>query len=574
MSVDEYNLIKNKFIRNYPDNEEYDNRINREINLIIKKNFTEYIFKICDILDLIKNIPHIIRGSSGSSLVCYLLGITDIDPIKEKIAFSRFLNEYRNSMPDIDMDFPHNQRNKVFEQIFNKWNNVVRISNHVTYGTKGATRKALKLMGIEGKVPKDKCNINYFKDTDKKKELEIKIKEIKGTLKNYSLHCGGIIFYNDENLITKDLLNDRQIKWNKLDVDKKGFFKIDILSNRGLAQLFSIDKKPLLEYDFTDKKTIELLHSGNNFGITFAESPAMRKVFTLYKPSTVQDIAKCLAIIRPGANMEDKTKDKYSLKEEEDNDDNDDIYIEDKINNNIIFDDDAIYYIMNLLECDENKADSIRRLYAKNNKEGINEFEFDLCSKYPELDVIEISNKLTNLKKYSFCKSHALSYAYLVWALAYQKANNPKEFWKSTIKNCHSMYRNWVHIREGINNGLKIKGEEELDNIKHFYKYGYWISENFLDENMYVDIIENKKFKCVFRGLIASSRFYKKFNVNKKKYDYVTFITIGYKNSVFIDIVVKKWISTKGKNIFSGSGFINIKNNDYATINVDKYIFG
>ena len=161
MSIDEYNLIKNKFIRNYPDNEEYNNRINREINLIIKKNFTEYIFKICDILDLIKDIPHIIRGSSGSSLVCYLLGITDIDPIKEKIAFSRFLNEYRSSMPDIDMDFPHNQRNKVFEQIFNKWNNVVRISNHVTYGTKGATRKALKLMGIEGKVPKEKCNINY-----------------------------------------------------------------------------------------------------------------------------------------------------------------------------------------------------------------------------------------------------------------------------------------------------------------------------------------------------------------------------------------------------------------------------
>ena len=131
-----------------------------------------------------------------------------------------------------------------------------------------------------------------------------------------------------------------------------------------------------------------------------------------------------------------------------------------------------------------------------------------------------------------------------------------------------------VHIREGINNGLKIKGEEELENIKHFYKYGYWISEEFIDENMYVNITENKKLKCTFRGLIASSKFYKKYNINKKKYDYVTFITIGYKNSVFIDIVVKKWISTKGKNICSGSGFINIKNNDYATINVNKYIFG
>jgi len=136
------------------------------------------------------------------------------------------------------------------------------------------------------------------------------------------------------------------------------------------------------------------------------------------------------------------------------------------------------------------------------------------------------------------------------------------------------MYRDWVHIREGINNGLKIKGEEELDNIKHFYKYGYWIDKEFIDKNMYVDINENKKLKCTFRGLIASSKFYKKYNINKKKYDYVTFITIGYKNSVFIDIVVKKWISTKGKNICSGCGTVNIKNNDYATINVDKYTLG
>ncbi len=571
MSNDEYNLIKSKFIRKYPNIDEYNNRINLEINLIKKKNFTTYIFKICDILDLIKDVPHIIRGSSGSSLVCYLLGITDIDPIKEKIAFSRFLNEYRSSMPDIDMDFPHNQRNKVFEQIFNKWNNVVRISNHVTYGTKGSIRKALKIMGINGKVSKEKCNINYFKDTEKKKELEKNIKEIKGTFKNFSLHCGGIIFYTDENSINNDLINDRQIKWNKLDVDKKGFFKIDILSNRGLSQLFSIDKKPLLEYDFSDKKTIELLCSGNNIGITFAESPAMRKVLTLCKPKSIQDIAKCLALIRPGADKNDKKNKDDNENQSMDMEENEYLLDLEK-NSNIIFDDDAIYYIMKLLDCDENKADSIRRLYAKNNKEGINELEFELCSNYPNIDINEFSNKLINLKKYSFCKSHAISYAYLVWGLAYQKANNPKKFWKSTIKNCSSMYRDWVHIREGLLSGLKINGEKELDNIKHFYKYGYWISDDFIDENMYVDITNNKTLQCNFRGLIATSKFYKKYNKNTKKYDYVTFLTIGYKNSIYIDIIIKKWISIKGKNICSGSGKLNIKN-DYACINVDKYLF-
>ena len=103
--MDNTDIIKNKFIRSYPNNNEYNDRINRELKLIIEKNFIDYILRICEILTLCKNIPHIIRGSSGSSLVCFLLGITDIDPIKEKIAFSRFLNEYRSSMPDIDMDF-------------------------------------------------------------------------------------------------------------------------------------------------------------------------------------------------------------------------------------------------------------------------------------------------------------------------------------------------------------------------------------------------------------------------------------------------------------------------------------
>jgi DNA polymerase-3 subunit alpha len=549
------NIIIKKFIREYPNTKEYNDRIERELKLITEKKFEDYILKICDILDLIKDVPHIIRGSSGSSLVCYLLGITDIDPIKEKIAFSRFLNEYRSSMPDIDMDFPHNQRDKVFETIFNKWTNVVRISNHVSYGTKGAIRKALKQMGVEGRVPKEKCNLNYFKDENKKKELEKKVKEIKGTLKNYSLHCGGIIFYTDEKLISKDLIKKRQIKWNKIDVDKKGFFKIDILSNRGLSQLFAINNTPLLKYDFEDKKTIQLLNSGKNIGITFAESPAMRKIMTILKPKNVQDIAKCLAMIRPGASKED-----VDCIED----------LEDK--NSIIFDDDAIYYIMNLLNCDEDKADSIRRLYAKNDKNGINEFEFELCAKNPNVDIEDISNKLVNLKKYSFCKSHALSYAFLVWALAYQKANNPKEFWQSTIKNCSSMYRDWVRIREGIIAGLTFKGDEKLDNKTHFYKYGYWIKENFIDGDMYVEIIDDKKLTCEFRGLIACSRFYKKYNKKTNKYDFITFITIGYKNSVYIDIIVKKWIATKNKNVCSGTGRLFLKNG-YASINVDSISF-
>jgi DNA polymerase III alpha subunit len=548
--VNKYVELTSKFIRQYPNIPEYIERLERELKIITEKKFTDYILKICEILDLIKDIPHIIRGSSGSSLVCYLLGITDIDPIKEKICFARFLNEYRNSMPDIDMDFPHNERDKIFEKIFNKWENVVRISNHVLYGYKSAIRQALKEMGIQGRIPKEKCNVNYFKDPVKKQELLDKIEELKGTLKNYSLHCGGIIFYSNPEQISKDKIKDRQVSWNKVATEKNGFFKIDILSNRGLSQLFGISPKPLLEYDLEDKKTIELLQSGKNIGLTFAESPAMRKIFSTFKPKTVQDIAMCLAVIRPGAS-----------KDEADT-------IED-LNSNIVFDDDAIYYIKDLLKCDEDTADSIRRLYSKDDKIKIGQFELDLFDSNPDLDIDEISTKLVNLRKYSFCKSHALSYAYLVWALAYQKAHNPKKFWKSTITNCSSMYREWVGKREAILTGVKCTGEPELDNIAHYYKYGYWLGKDFIDLNMYVDITNEEMLTCVFRGLIACSRWYKKYNKTTKKYDYVTFITIGYKNSIYIDITVKGWIGIKNKNICSGKGKLKLSNG-YASINADE----
>jgi DNA polymerase III alpha subunit len=545
-----YKELTSKFIRKCPNLSEYLERLECELKIIYEKKFTDYILKICDILELINHVPHIIRGSSGSSLVCYLLAITDIDPVKEKICFARFLNEYRNSMPDIDMDFPHNRRDKIFTLIFEKWENVVRISNHVMYGHKSAIRQALKEMGVGGRIPKEKCNINYFKDTEKKQELLDKIEELKGTLKNYSLHCGGIIFYSNPEQIIKDKIKDRQVSWNKVATEKNGFFKIDILSNRGLSQLMGINSKPLLEYDFTDAKTIELLQSGKNIGLTFAESPAMRKIFATFKPKTVQDIAICLAVIRPGAS-----------KDEADT-------IED-LNSNIVFDDDAIYYIKDLLKCDEATADSIRRLYSKGDKSKIGQFELDLFSSNPELDIDSISTKLVNLRKYSFCKSHALSYAYLVWALAYQKANNPEKFWQSTILNCSSMYREWVGKREAILSGVKFTGDSELDNKSHYYKHGYWIGDNFIDSNMYVDITNERTLTCEFRGLIACSRWYKKYNKMTKKYDYVTFITIGYKNSIYIDITVKGWIGIKNKNICEGKGKLKLSNG-YASINADE----
>jgi len=134
------------------------------------------------------------------------------------------------------------------------------------------------------------------------------------------------------------------------------------------------------------------------------------------------------------------------------------------------------------------------------------------------------------------------------------------------------MYRKWVYIREAINSGVKIIGDDKLDNVKHFEKYNYWIKQDFFDKDMYVDIIDDNKLSCVFKGLIACYKFYKKFNLKTKKYDFLTFVTIGYKNSVYIDIIIKKWISVKNFNICYGDGYLFLKNG-YASINVNNIKF-
>ncbi len=182
---------------------------------------------------------------------------TSSDPVKERISFARFLNEYRNSMPDIDMDFPHNRRDKIFTKIFDKWDNVVRISNHVLYGQKSAIRKALKDMGVPGRIPKTKCNLNYFSDKDKKKELANRVSELRGQLKNYSLHCGGIIFYSDPKQILK--------QWPNISFGAR-------LSYRDGMQMLSksicttnISKKSFSDHGFITLRSFESIQCGAPF---------------------------------------------------------------------------------------------------------------------------------------------------------------------------------------------------------------------------------------------------------------------------------------------------------------------
>ena len=578
--------IIDKFVRKCPKNISYLNRLATELDIIIIKNFYEYILQVVELLDLVKDIPHIIRGSAGSSLVCYCLGITNIDPVADSVSFARFLNEARDTMPDIDFDFPHKQRDKVFERINEHWpERVARISNHVIYQNKSAIREAIRQVMIEqeGKskfIPKSKCDSKYFPKW--KLEIDNKKKELIGTMRCYSLHCGGIVIYDNQipDEIKLESKNKNQIKYNKDDVAESGLFKIDILSNRGLSQLFDVNKQEIELYPHEDFNITKLFTRGNNIGLTFAESPAMRKILACVKPKTPMDVAFCLALVRPAAANGAKSKAILDFERGE-------------FGNYLIFDDDAIQFIQASINCNEGQADKYRRAFSKNKTKIIKEFDGLLNEfKIGFNKKTQLFNSLNDLRRYSFCKSHAISYAKLVWALAYNKVYNKEQFWLATLNNCHSSYKKWVHFNEAKSAGIKLclgkkpfKLRTGLDdseliciNEKYINKdltdhyqspsptqylnWGYWISQEFLP-NMYLNILESddpleeNQYLVEFRGLIATGRICYNSKYKYHKNEGLTFLTIGYDNGKFIDISISKPINYHPFDVIRGTGIMS-----------------
>ena len=551
----------NQFVKQIPNQKKYKKRLQKELKLIHKKKLESYLLRAVEILKITNYIPHVTRGSCGSSLVCYLLGISNVDPVEMEISFSRFLNKYRNTLPDIDFDFPHFLRDEVFLKLELKWpNQVARISNHVYWHEKSALREALRRIGIRKQIPKEYIN-EYVKKLPLNQQIQIKniTNELEDTFRHYSLHCGGIIFFH--NGIPKDLiLNTKtlsQIVYDKRDVAKTKNFKIDILSSRGISQLINICGNNI---DFSncpyDEKTYKMLHKGDNIGITLAESPLMRKALMTIKPTNIKELAVCLAIIRPAA------KDARIS--------NNDIDYKTKF----IYDDDAIRLLSKFLNISEGLADKFRRCLSKNKWETKDKLQFNLLlNKLSLPKKLKLQEYLKNLRFYGFCKAHSYSYAQLVYKIAYQKAHNPKQFWKSTIKNVNSSYRKWVHLYEACRNGVDIQKvilkqtdcsiyaekEKKFINLSlkdQLLKFGYW---NMKSSQFYPNCyFYPKNQEYYFSGLIASMRV-----INYKR-PFVAVLYLGVGPGRFIEVLIKnKYMKNKKIGLKGRCTLKNIETNTY-----------
>mgnify|MGYP003301780595 FL=1 len=292
------------FERPYPTDKEYTQRLKTELKIIKAKGFEETYRQVHTIIQIIKrrNSLWLLRGSGASSLVAYLMGIHDIDPIKENIPVERFLNWTREDMPDFDIDVPYDTRDSILEEVGEEYPNMVsRISNRVMYSEKTALREAIRQCGYRKFVPRYFKVEKIFKNKDTQRKCFQIAKELIGKQRNWSKHCGGIIIWKEgipENLILKE----NQLAIDKYDVEDNNWIKIDLLCNRGLAQLRELDPTTkLCDYPIDDKLTSDLLCRGDVLGLTQSESRTMRKTILALQPKSMYEVALALALIRPAA---------------------------------------------------------------------------------------------------------------------------------------------------------------------------------------------------------------------------------------------------------------------------------
>ena len=320
------------------DEEKYWQRLEQELEIICQKGFAGYFLIVQDFINWAKaqGIPvGPGRGSAAGSLVAYALKITNLDPIKYKLLFERFLNVERTSLPDIDVDFCYDRREEVIRYVTEKYgkDSVAQITTFGTMKAKAVVRDVARAMGLSlsladkiAKLIPDELKMTIDKALEKEPDLKKMVEEderiarlmdicrrLEGLARHASTHAAGIVISDkpmDEYLpLYRGKKGEVVTQFDMKRVEKVGLIKFDFLglktltvisdtlklARQGGKQVPDMDKLPL-----DDEKTFELLCAGETDGVFQLESSGMRKVLTDLKPNCFEDIIALLALYRPG----------------------------------------------------------------------------------------------------------------------------------------------------------------------------------------------------------------------------------------------------------------------------------
>ncbi len=308
----------------YPDaSEAIHARVQKELEAIISLGFVSYFLINQDIIRYAKskNYPFIGRGSGANSVVAYIIGITNVDPIELDLYFERFINAHRHSPPDFDIDFSWKDRQDVTAYIFNKYENTALLATYVTFKRRAVIRELGKVFGLP-KADIDKLSAGYFnfKDLDEMEKLVFRYSSLIAGFPNYlSVHSGGIMILQEPvHQYAATFMPPKGFATIQFDMnvaEDVGIFKFDILAQRGLSKITDAieilrENQPEAEVEDMENVAVfkkdphvnNLLRTGDCMGVFYVESPAMRGLFIKLQTEDYLGLVAASSIIRPGVS--------------------------------------------------------------------------------------------------------------------------------------------------------------------------------------------------------------------------------------------------------------------------------
>ena len=471
-------------------------RLEYELDIINRKNFADYFLVVAEIAGFTKRICG--RGSGAASAVAYSLGITNVDPIRHRLYFERFLNDSRPDPPDIDIDFAWDERDDIIRMAIERFgrpadprgDRAARVANHLSFKPRSALREAAKAWGMaEGEIAA--CSRAVFELGQRGsweakpvwKEILAAAASIEGLPCGLSMHCGGLVIAPGpiRRFVPVETSAEGYplIQWEKDGTEASGLVKIDLLGNRSLAvirdALRNLEEEGVrIEEgaDFerlaiADPETERMLASGDTMGVFYIESPAMRQLQKKAGAGDYDHIVIHSSIIRPAANKYITQFIKRCYRGEPWKPLHPrlvDIFNE--TCGVLCYQEDVSKAAIALAGFDECSADALRKILAKKNKAAklaeYRERFFTGCARngVEEPIATEVWNMMESFSGYSFCKPHSASYAVVSFQSAWLRCHHPAEFMAAVLSNGGGFYTASAYVSEARRMGIPVRGPD------------------------------------------------------------------------------------------------------------------
>ena len=525
----------------FSNNKTYVDRVEEELSVIASKSFASYFLVIADMIDWAKTNDIRVgpgRGSAAGSLVCYALGITDVDPIKYDLLFFRFINPERNDFPDIDTDFEDRRRKEVKEYLKKKFKHVASISTYTYFKDKGVIRDAARIFMVPlQEVNRAMKSIDTFEDfvsSPNTKEFRAKYPEVvwladrlRGRIRSVGVHAAGVVVAKDDlrKFAPVESREDAQDKVSgripvvAYDMDTVadiGLIKLDALGLKTLSvisdTLKSIKSRTgkdiiLSDLKLDDPEVYKMLSEGFTKGVFQAEATPYTNLLIKMGTDKFEDLVASNALVRPGAM---NTVGAAYIKRKQGNEAVDYMHtIMKPFTENtygvIIYQEQVMQACVHLGGMTWAEADKVRKIIGK--KKDAKEFD-----QFKDRFVTGASEHITKKKAealwhdfeahagYSFNRSHAVAYSMLSYYTAWLKFYYPLEFMFSILKNENDKDARTEYLIESKRLGLKVLlphiNESDLYFSLQKDAIRFGLSEiKFISDNIANKIVDNRPYK-------------------------------------------------------------------------------